>query len=202
MRASRPASKAFLAALAKHRAGLPAPKRRRANAPPFSVQETLAAADEILARLPARAHIKRFPTAGELRYRFALPLHLCKPQNRKAFADGWQFAKDRKALLQMLALQLRGLPKAPLSGRPIVQCIRFSSKAPDAQADSFKQAIDCLCPRRSRKVRGVARMIPGLGVIRNDDPDSADVRQRWEYSPSKRGFCVIEIYTGAEGGGK
>lgn len=200
MARSRPAPKAFLAALAKQRQPKAVKKTARQPAP-FSVSAALEEADRILAEPPARHHIVRQPVAGDLRYRFALPLRLCKPQNRKAFAEGWQFAATRKALLNMLALQLRGLPKSPLAGRPIVQCIRFSSKAPDAHADSFKQAIDCLCPRRFRKVKCAQRMIPGLGVIANDDPDSCDVRQRWEYAPSRGGFCVIEIYTGETKGG-
>jgi hypothetical protein len=200
MRNNRPASKAFLAALAKSRGTKSS--RPAAKKPPFSVASALADADRILALPPARAHIVRQPTAGKLVRRFALPLRLCKPQNKKAFAEGWQFAATRKELLGLLAAQLGNrLPKAPLPGRPIVQCIRFSSKAPDAGADSFKQAIDCLSPRRFRKVKGVPRLIPGVGLIADDDPDSCDVRQRWEHAPSGKGFCVIEVWSGEAKGG-
>jgi hypothetical protein len=196
---SRPASKAFLAALAKSRAPQVRVPRSRKPAAPFSVTSALAAADRILAAPPARHHIVRQPTSGSLVHRFALPLRLCKPQNRKAFANGWQFAANRSELLKTMSVQLRGaLPRKPLPGRPIVQCIRFSSKAPDVGADSFKQAIDCLCPRRVRSHQGLPRLIPGLGLIADDNPDACDVRQRWEHAPSGAGFCVIEIWTGAK----
>lgn len=193
---SRPASKAFLAALANSRASAVGIRRTR-NADPFSVAGALARAAAILSAPPARSFIVRQPVTGDLVHRFALPLHLCKPQNRKAMAEGWQFAATRTSLLKMLTLQLRGaLPRKPLPGRPIVQCIRFSSKAPDAHADSFKQAIDCLCPRRVRSHQGLPRLIAGLGVIADDRPEACDVRQRWEHAPSGAGFCVIEIWSG------
>ncbi len=197
---SRPASKAFLAALAKSRQS---PRVGGTLTDGFSVANALLGAERILAAAPARHHIGRQPAAGELIHRFALPLRLCKPQNRKAFAEGWQFAATRKALLDLLAVQLRGrLPRAPLPGRPIVQCIRFSSRSPDAFADSFKQAIDCLCPRRVRSVKGLPRLIPGLGLIADDNPDACDVRQRWEFAPNGSGFCVIDVYSGEPKGGR
>ncbi len=172
-----------------------APGSRKAV--PFSVTDVLARADAVLSAPPARRFIVRQPVAGELVHRFALPMRLCKTQNRKAKAEGWQFAVTRTELLQVLAVQFRGaLPKRPLPGRPIVQCIRFSSRPPDAFADSFKTAIDCLCPRRVRRHKGVPRLIPGLGLIADDGQDVCDVRQRWEYAPSKAGFCVIEVYSG------
>ncbi len=195
-RNSRPAPKAFLAALAKSRTpkvGIPGSRKRVV---PFSVSGTLARAAEILANPPAKAHIVRQPAAGELLHRLAIPLRLCKPQNRKAKAAPWEFSATRKALLQLLSLQLGGVPHAPLKGRPVVQCIRFSARAPDAFADSFKTPIDCLCPSRVRKHKGRAQRVPGIGLIADDRPEACDVRQRWEYAPAGAGFCVIDVYSG------
>jgi hypothetical protein len=196
VRPSRPASKAFLAALAKSRGSKPGIRGARKGPVPFSVPSALARATEILSAPPAKAHIVRQPAAGRLLHRLALPLHLCKPQNRKAKAAPWEFSATRKALLQLLAIQLGGVPHVPLKGRPIVQCIRFSARAPDAFADSFKTPVDCLCPSRNRMHKGIARRVPGIGLIADDRPDACDVRQRWEYAPVGAGFCVLEIYSG------
>lgn len=171
--------------------------RQPASVLRFNVGAALVRAGEILRDPPTRAHIVRLKPVGELVKRFALPLELCEPQNRRRGAPAWAMANKREAILQLLANQLRHqLPESPLPGRPIVQCIRFSARATDAFSDSFKQAIDCLCPRRIRKWKGVPRLIPGLGLIADDRPEACDVRQRWEYAPRGAGFCVIEVYRG------
>lgn len=163
----------------------------------FNVRAALLLADQILASPPSRRHIVRQPAAGDRLHRFALPLELCETRNLNRFAPKWALASKREAILQMLAIQLRHqLPASPLGGRPIVQCIRFSSRAPDAGADSFKMPIDCLCPPRTRKYKGTLRRIPGVGLIADDRPERCDVRQRWEYTPSGTGFGLIDVYSG------
>ena len=176
--------------------------RQSASILRFDADRSLARADQILRDPPARRHIVRVKPAGELVKRFALPLELCEPQNRRRFAPVWAMANKREAILQMLATQLRHqLPERPLPGRPIVECVRFSSRAADAFADSFKLAIDCLCPRRIRKHKGVPRLIPGVGLIADDRPEICDVRQRWEYVKPGEGFCVISVWSGERSGG-
>lgn len=163
----------------------------------FNAGQALARADVILRDPPTRAHIVRVKPSGRLVNRFALPLELCEPQNRRRAAPAWAMANKRESILQLLASQLHHqLPERPLPGRPIVQCIRFSARAPDAFADSFKLAIDCLCPRRIRKHKGIARLIPGVGLIADDRPEVCDVRQRWEYVPRGEGFSVIDVWSG------
>ena len=164
----------------------------------FSISSALLRAAKILSEPPAKSHIVRAQPEGDLVVRFALPLELCEPQNRRRKAPGWVMANKRDGILQLLAVQLRHqLPEKPLSGRPIVQCIRFSSRAPDAFADSFKLAIDCLCPSKIRKTRGVPKRIPGIGLIADDNPEACDVRQRWEQAPSGQGLALLEVWTGS-----
>lgn len=163
----------------------------------FSIGAAFARAEWILSAPPAFPHIVRAAAAGRRLHRFVLPLELCKPQNRKRFAPSWELGETREAILQLLAIQLRHrLPEAPLSGRPIVQCVRFSSREPDAFADSFKMAIDCLCPPRTRQHKGFPRRIPGVGLIVDDSPGVCDVRQRWEFVPADKGFGLIDVYSG------
>lgn len=163
----------------------------------FDVRSALNRATQILMDPPARSHIVRVRPEGELVVRFALPLELCEPQNLRRKAPSWVLGEKRESILRMLAIQLRHqLPAVPLPGRPVVQCIRFSARAPDAFADSFKLAVDCLSPSRFRRYKGIPRKIPGIGLIVDDRPEVCDVRQRWEYAPAKTGFCVIEIWSG------
>lgn len=163
----------------------------------FDVRSVLNRATQILLDPPARAHIVRVKPEGHLVQRFALPIELCDPQNRRRGAPSWVMGEKREAILQLLAIQLRNqLPERPLPGRPFVQCIRFSSRATDAFADSFKLAVDCLSPSRVRRHKGVPRKIPGIGLIADDRPEVCDLRQRWEYVPPGEGFCVIEVWTG------
>lgn len=165
----------------------------------FNAGKLLARADVILKDPPTRAHVVRVKPSGSLVARFALPLELCEPQNRKRGAPTWALAKTREAILGLLTMQLAPrLPSAPLPGRPMVQCIRFSARAPDAFADSFKTAVDCLTKSRIRKHKGVPRKIAGVGLIVDDRPEVCDVLQRWEYAPSGEGFCLIAVYTGEE----
>jgi hypothetical protein len=168
------------------------------RAKPFSVADALARAAQILAAPPAKPHIVRQAAEGDLVARFALPLELCVPQNRKANVAAWRkAARTRDSILRSYALQLRGkLPNEPLGGRPIVECVRFSSVEGDAFQDSFKTPVDCLCPSRLRIYQGRQKRIAGLGLIVDDRPACVDLRQRWEYAPRGEGFCIVSVYSG------
>lgn len=169
----------------------------KAAAQRFDARSALNRATQILMDPPARSHIVRVSPDGDLVARFALPLDLCEPQNRRRGAPGWAMAQKRARILHLMAAQLHHERRGqPLDGRPIVQCIRFSSREPDAFADSFKLAVDCLSPSRVRMHKGVPRKIPGMGLIVDDRPEACLVLQSWEYVPRGSGFCVIQVFTG------
>lgn len=155
----------------------------------FSVPDALRRADEILSRPPEWPWVERIPPRGELVFRAVLPLELCQPQNRKGQA--WLGAAQREQCYRLLARQARTLRfPEPLSGRPFVRAIRFSCVPTDAYADSFKLAIDRLCAPRS--TRDKCR----LGLIHDDSPRYADVRQWGEKAPRGQGLGLIEVWTG------
>lgn len=169
----------------------------------FDARAALACADAILRDPPARSWIVRMKPEGRLVVRFALPLELCEPQNKRRFAPAWAMSQKRSDILMLFQAQLGGrLPADPLPGRPIVECTRFSSRAPDATANSFKLAVDCLSPSRVRRYNGVPRKIPGIGLIVDDNQDVCDVREKWEYAAARSGFAagVIEVWTGVFSG--
>lgn len=120
---------------------------------------------------------------------FFLPLTLCKRQNAKFGSKGWQASKDRKETLGYLRMQGRPWAK-PLTGRPYVRCIRFSTTEPDKYCDWAKVAVDCLCaPSKRSPYR--------LGIIVDDAPKFAEIDQRWFKAKQGEGFCVIEVWEGA-----
>lgn len=146
-------------------------------------------ADEILARPPARPHLRRVPPIGSLVQRFAIPLDLCKPQNRTRHGQAWVLGKLKRDLWGVMVKQAARIRKTPLPGRPFVRCIRFSNTEPDKYSDWAKQAVDRLClPTKRRK--------NGLGLLRDDRPADAEIHQQWEYVPRGEGFVVIEVWTG------
>lgn len=173
-------------------AATPKPKKRRKKSTRnalVDVPRGLAFADETLSRPPHKPHIVRVPPVGDLVARVVLPLDLCKPTNRTRGAQHWQHAKTRNDVYRHLGGQLR-IQEAPLPGRPMLRCIRFSCVEPDKYNDGFKVPVDALCVPRGRSKRG-------FGFLRDDAPAYVDLHQWWEYAPRRQGFGLIEIYTGA-----
>jgi hypothetical protein len=164
-----------------------APRKPRAPSPPFNALEALAAADAVLKLPPAEPHIQRVAGVGELVRRFALPIDLCPTTNSTRHRPIWALAKDKKNLFAVMMKQTRGtIRPVPLKGRPMLRCIRFSSREPDRYSDGFKMAIDRLMVGKER-----------MGYLRDDSPRACQIEMWWEKSPpSTKGFCVIEIYTG------
>ena len=150
----------------------------------FSVADAFALADAVRSAPPARSHIVRPVPRGQLVARFALPLELCKPQNRTRHGQAWALGKLKSSVLLCMLSQHRR-QSAPLAGRPQVICLRLSSVEPDRFADWAKHAVDRLCVANS-----------GLGFLRDDRPSDADIHQYWEPAKSGHGAVIIEVRTG------
>ena len=154
------------------------------------------------------------PHRYELVVAFLLPLELCKPRNRLRKEQAWQAASDRKKVLDELTMQwwvhcnTMGLESLPISGRPIVNCIRYSIREPDSTAGWGKLVVDCLQTGGERRItrtissRGLKRRVivvkryHGLGLIRSDRPSDCEVSEWWEPAPQGKGGCVFEVWKG------
>lgn len=147
----------------------------------FRVDQALARVDDCLSRPPAREHVVRPEPRGERVARFALPIALCKPQNSTRHGAAWALGKLKKDVLLAMLMQT-GRRSAPLPGRPQVLCLRLSSVEPDKYADWAKHAIDRLTVREG-----------GLGFLRDDRPQDAEIHQWWEPAPAGQGCVVIEV---------
>ena len=185
---------------------------------PFTREEVsafLAFADDVLAAPPARPYIERHDGRGRRVLRFALPLAMVRTEDcGRRGARAWQLTQARSAVLatmagQMcdqlrgpggrIAMQLRYCPNgrgvlpvwpAPLTGRPQVRAVRFSSVAPDHSSGWQKMALDCLLQPRMHAGRRTA----ALGVLADDRPALLEVREWWEPAPRGQGGCLVEVW--------
>jgi hypothetical protein len=156
-------------------------------------------AAEVLSLPPIAPHIVRVRPLGDPVARFIVPLELVRPQNRTRRAADWVYVKLRNDLFACMVAQHR--PRLePLSGRPFVRCIRFSSAEPDRYNDGFKAAIDVLCvaPPLLTKAGMFRKRRPQqrLGFLRDDSNRWIDLHQTWEPAPPKKGFGLIDVFTG------
>lgn len=170
----------------------PSPKRKGPT--PFSVPKALQRADQIMAG-PAFGHLARVAGRGELVARFALPLELAAPTNRRAHQKAWALGAMKEKVFRLMWIQHPQIRKEPLHGKPMVRCIRFSTTEPDALADWAKMAVDCLCmPRAPKKLGGRAKK--GLGLIFDDAPKYVEIATWWEKARAGEGLALIEVWSG------
>lgn len=148
----------------------------------------LAETERILSGPPALARIERPEPRGNRVARFVLPLELCQPQNRKRAEPVWVGLKRRRSIAAAMWSHSRPWAK-PLSGRPQVLCVRFSSNEPDKYSDWAKEAIDVLMAPTKRKPTG------RLNIIVDDSPKHIELHQWWEFAKPKEGFVYIEVRT-------
>lgn len=162
------------------------PRKPKVPSPPFNALEALAAADAVLELPPAQPHIQRMPGVGRLVQRFSLPIDLCPTTNSTRGRPGWLLAKYKENLRAVMLKQTRGTVRlAPLNGRPMLRCVRFSSREPDRFSDWAKMAIDRLMVGKKR-----------LGYLRDDSPTACQIECWWEPIERERGIVLIEIWTG------
>lgn len=157
---------------------------------PFDWRDALVRAEAALSQPPAIARIVRPPTRGTRVARFVLPLSLCKPINQLSRAGtagaGWALGKLKKDALTLMLTQAGGVPwRTPLTGRPQVVCVRFSSVEPDCESGWCKNPVDRLRVGHN-----------GLGLIVDDKPKHIELLVRWEPAPPKNGCVYLEVWSG------
>lgn len=155
------------------------------------VARALAYAECALANSPPFEHIRRVPGRGMCVATFALPLQLCLTSNVRMQAGkasaGWRLGKLKKDAFLFMLSQHGRIERKPLTGRPLVRAIRFSSSEPDRCSDWAKNPIDRLRVGQS-----------GLGIILDDAPRFVQVETWWEPAAQNRGFVFLDVWTGEE----
>lgn len=125
-------------------------------------------------------HIERYAPVGELCARFVLPLELCPRYNdllRRHFG-----AKSTLGRKVITSLQSQGASPVPLSGRPLVRFVRFSTRAPDRDSSWTKVPLDALVK---------------TGMIADDNDNAINLRAWWEPATLKTQCVYLDIWTGA-----
>jgi hypothetical protein len=190
------------------------PKKRRKSPAEFDIPSALELADQVLAG-PCAGFLPRVEGRGTLVQRFVLPLDLCKTTNallsmmqsrprkdgQKAFSPARQAKALEEKVFRMMWVQCPQIRATPLSGRPQVRMVRFSSVEPDDGADGLKLARDLLRPAKSpvfdprtRKLKGGRK---GFGFIVDDAPRFIETSRWWEKVPPGKGLGLLEIWSGA-----
>jgi hypothetical protein len=161
-------------------------------------------ADEALAQPPRKPWIIRVAPVGPLLWRCALPAALCKTENVYGRSNRWQYASDKKQLLELM-LRQHGFQKrrAPVPGRPMVRCIRFTAgRGGDRNNTWSKIPIDLLVGDYVRvagphtKTPGKRFTHEGLNFLTDDHPEYVDKRCWWEPGPGGNGFVLLEVFAG------
>lgn len=160
---------------------------------------------DVLNRPPALPWIERPTPRGHVLAVFGLPLVLCPTGNETRKKPDWWYSRLREEqfLCMLPAFLQSGLVREKiLPGRPQVHAIRFAPASSDAVADFAKGAIDRLISpvRGWRKHRKTQREIlvdfKRFGILRDDAPEAADVRQWWEPSPMAEKCVVLIVRSG------
>lgn len=155
----------------------------------FNWREALMRAESVLSEPPAIARIVRPVPRGQRVARFVLPLELCKSFNQLGRAgtasQGWALGKLKKDAFALMLAQHRRIERTPLSGRPQVVCVRFSSVEPDHDNGWSKNPVDRLRVGHN-----------GLGIIVDDKPKHIELCTRWEPGKRGEGFVYIEVRSG------
>lgn len=151
------------------------------------IRDALAVATTIQGASPARTHIERAVRKGDLVQLFVVPLELSPTLNSFAEMETWRRKKLKEQATLLMRSQIGAQRSAPLTGRPLVCAIRFSSRECDRDSGWCKVPIDRLTPKNG-----------GLGFIEDDKPSKLDLRAWWEPVPAGKGFCLIEVWTGGK----
>ena len=159
-------------------------------------------ADTILSSPPSLDWIVRPIPRGDLVARFVLSTQLCKTSNATRHATARMQGAIKSEIWSTMLAQAGGLQDHPVSARPQVICVRFSTHETDPYSDWAKAAVDMLRMWRQRRhkigSRIVVTKIRGLGYIAEDSGRHIDLHQHWEPAKRGEGFVLIEVWTGAE----
>lgn len=136
---------------------------------------------------------ERYAAKEPIHLRAVLPLELCPTMNELLRLHFGAKSSIQKKTLNAIWTQNRcKLWARPLSGRPLVRCIRFTPRATDEDASFTKVPLDVL----TTGVRGGGPH--HLGVIQDDNREAIETRTWWEPSPTNMQFVYLDISGGRE----
>lgn len=194
-------------------AGAAAPaKKPKPPAKPFDIVAAWATARATLATPSTHPRVRRREPEGRFVAGWVLPLDMVPGVNSLNGRTGWQkgAARDR-VRKEMLRQSSQQRPGAPLSGRPFVRVIRFSSVEPDGDQAFSKLPVDALLVDRPKKpkdmpkemwaqIRHTVKPKPKkLGYLVDDKPACIDLFVGWEPAPPGKGCVLVEVWTGRAG---
>jgi hypothetical protein len=126
-----------------------------------------------------------------LRARFVVPELYCPPGNRRDSMHWSRAAELRKRCYRyMLEQHNFRIRDEPLTGKPVVVCVRFTSTPTDTRSNWDKFPVDSL---RVPRVVGQKHWL-GLGYINDDGPNDIDLHAWCAKGPVNGGFVYVRVY--------
>ncbi len=191
--------------------GAPAAAKKPRKLPKaFELVEAWARARSTLAAPPAHERVQRREPEGRFVAGWVLPLDMAPGVNSLNGRTGWQKGAARARIIkEMLRQSSQARPSAPLSGRPFVRVIRFSSVEPDGDNAFSKLPLDALLVDRPKRPKGMPEVLwhqirptlkpKKLGYLLDDSPKHIDLFVGWEPAPPGKGCVLVEVWTGRAG---
>lgn len=82
----------------------------------------------------------------------------------------------------------------PLTGRPVVECLRYTPRRTDPRSNWDKFPVDALTPYKCIQTKDGPKTFGCLGLIRDDSGDHIDLRAEWR--KSKLGCVYVRVFSG------
>lgn len=185
-------------------------KKPKKPAKAFDLEAARATVEAILSAPPAHERVQRRAPEGQLVARWILPLELAPGVNSLNGRTGWQKGAARARCIKEMLRQVGNVrPAAPLSGRPHVRVVRFSSVEPDGDNAFSKLPLDALLVDRPKRPKGMNEQMwalvkptlkpKKLCYLVDDSPKHIDLFVGWEPAQPGKGCVLVEVWTGREG---
>jgi hypothetical protein len=185
---------------------------KKARKPPqaFDIVLAWAMARATLSAPPAHERVQRREPEGRFVAGWVLPLDMVPGVNSLNGRTGWQKGAARTRCIKEMLRQVGGVrPTAPLSERPFVRVIRFSSVEPDGDNAFSKLPLDALLVDKPKRPKGMDEKVwallkpklkpKKLCYLVDDSPKHIDLFVGWEPAPPGRGCVLVEVWTGRAG---
>ncbi len=135
--------------------------------------------------------VERYELRGPVHLRAVLPIELCPTMNELLRLHfGAKTSIQAKALKAIFTQNRCKQWAKPITGRPLVRCIRFTTRPTDGDASWTKVPLDVL----TTGIRGGGPH--HLGVIEDDNREAIEDRAWWEPSVPNMQFVYLDVSGG------
>lgn len=135
--------------------------------------------------------VERHELRGPVHLRAVLPIEFCPRMNELLRLHFGAASSLKEKTIKAIFQQNRCQQWAkPITGRPLVRFVRFTTKAPDDDSSWTKSPLDVL----TTGIRGGGPH--HLGVVEDDNREAIELRAWWEPSVPNMQFVYLDVSGG------